>query len=329
MNDPFAPVAEIMRKNGIAGDPRAFHAAVNVCFHQFESEVYDDVHQDMWRSLPAQVELLANDCLRGGAPERIRMLDIGCGTGLATDLLLRTALGPRVVEIDLLDTSPAMLARASARRGEQWKKPGGSTEGLVESVAGKSYELIITCSVLHHVPDLASFLGAVSRLQNGIPGALLLHLQDPNGDYSRDPQRLERAAQLPRELPDSIARFKPSRLLGRLMREIKGTQGEDYVSKANRELIRRGVIAKPLRVADVYAITDIHVHDTAGVSIETMRGWMPDYELAAHRSYGFFGVLESSLPPDLRALEDRSIREGALNGEYAAAAWRRRSPHPG
>jgi SAM-dependent methyltransferase len=323
MNDPLAPLEEIMRRHGVQSTTSEFHAAVNVCFHRFESDVYDELHGDMWESLPPQVELLASACVRAGAPEKIRMLDIGCGTGLATDSLMRSSLGPRVVEIDLLDTSTAMLARAQKRR-EQWNRPGQAIEGIVESVpAGKSYDLIITSSVLHHVPDLASFLKGVAALQMDAPGALFIHLQDPNGDCPNDPQKAARMAEFAPKVPDTLARFKPSRILGRLKRELTGEQGQDYISKTNRELIAKGVITNPLSVDELFSITDIHVRD-GGIYIEKMKTWLPDYELVRRQSYGFFGVLASHLPPALRIREEQYIRDGELNGEHNAAAWQRR-----
>ncbi len=322
MNDPLAPLEIIMRQHNVKLAAPEFHAAVNVCFHRFESEVYDEIHRDMWESLPQQVELLAADCMRGPVPDKIHMLDIGCGTGLATDSLMRSSLAPRIQEIDLLDTSTAMLARAEKRR-EQWAKPGRTIEGIVETLPpGASYDLIVTSSVLHHVPDLPSFLKAVAGLQNALPDALFIHLQDPNGDSVGDPRKAERAAELPPAVPDSIARFTPKRILGRLMREIKGEQGQDYISKTNRELIRTGVIAKPLSVEEIFSITDIHVRD-GGISIERMKAWLPDYELVAQRSYGFFGGLSSNLPQALRQREEQYIQDGELNGEHIAAAWRR------
>src|SRR5271155_4378126 len=123
MNDPLAPVEEIMRRHNVTAlTPSEFHAAVNVCFHRFESEIYDEGHRDMWETIPGQVALLAADCLRQNVPEQIRMLDVGCGTGLATDSVMRSPLAPRIKEIDLLDTSTAMLARAEKRR-QEWGRP--------------------------------------------------------------------------------------------------------------------------------------------------------------------------------------------------------------
>ena len=68
-----------------------------------------------------------------------------------------------------------------------------------------------------------------------------------------------------------------------------------------------------------------HRRALEGISIERMKSWLPDYHLVSRRSYGFFGPLSSSLPPALRSEEEQLIRDGALEGEYVAAAWRLRA----
>jgi SAM-dependent methyltransferase len=315
-----------MRAHDVRCTPQEFQAAVNVTFHRFESGHYDDLHQDMWESLPAQIALLAEDCLRApGVPEKIRMLDIGCGTGLATELLLRSPLGKRVVEIDLLDTSPQMLERAKQRH-KQWGKTGESRLGLVEDLPHNlQYDLVITCSVLHHVPDLAKFLGAVADLQRARPNALFLHLQDPNGDALNSPELEGRKKRLSEgALPEWAGRLAPSRILGRIRREFKGEQGQDYISKTIRELVDSGITPKPLSPADLYAITDIHVHDGGGISVANNKAWLPDYDLVSQRTYAFFGVLASTLSGNEKAEEERLIEERSQHGEYLAAAWRRK-----
>ena len=327
ISDPLAPVAEICRRHGIQCSASELQAAVNVAFHRFESEHYDDLHQNMWRSLPAQIHLLAEDCL-DGAPESIRLLDIGCGTGLATDCLLRSSLAPRIESVDLLDTSTAMLASAQIRR-RGWGKPGEAIEGLVESLVGrKHYNLIVTCSVLHHVPDLASFLRAVAALQEGVRGALFLHLQDPNGDYIKDPVLEKRMSEFSStsKLPEWLARLNPRRVLGRLFRELKGAQGRDYISMANEELIDRGFTTSPLSIAEMFAITDIHAQEGDGISVERMKPLLPAYDLLSRRSYGFFGALASDLPASLREVEERAIGDKEPNGFHVEAVWRRREP---
>ena len=94
MNE-FPQIIEIMQKHGVKGSAEQFQSVVNVTFHKYESEVYDELHRDMWDSLPKQFQLLAADCLLKHPllPDSLHALDIGCGTGLASDCLLKTDLG--------------------------------------------------------------------------------------------------------------------------------------------------------------------------------------------------------------------------------------------
>lgn len=301
-----------------------FHQAVNVTFHEFESEEYDRGHADMWESLPRQFALLVDDWLGGAAPPAgIRLLDIGCGTGLATDCVLKTRAGAAVASVHLLDTSPAMLRRAG-ERASQWQVPVTRQEGLLDSVPGEArFDLIVTCSVLHHIPHLEPFLNAVRKLQ--ADGGAFLHLQDPNGDFMNDPELRERMAQYSRRLlPEWLRRFSPPRILGRLRRELTGQQGQDCVSKTNRALLENGFVETPLTVQEMYAITDIHVQDGGGISIERMKSWLPDYECLSQRSYAFMGALSSDLPPRWRSVEERLTAARALNGFHAGAIWKLR-----
>ena len=316
----------IMDRHGVRCSPEEFHRSVNVLFHDFESADYDEGHRDMWESLPRQFELLVGDWLRRDphAPGEIRLLDIGCGTGLAADCLLKTVIGGSIKTIDLLDTSRSMLQQAS-RRASTWKAPSVCHEGLVNALPpGRQYELIVTCSVLHHVPDLPEFLNAVRGLQ--APGGVFLHLQDPNGDFLDDPELRQRMARASRRSFTAWAgRFTPRRIFGRITRGLTGKQGQDFLSKTNRALIEKGIVATPLSVHEIFSITDIHVQDGEGISISSMESWLPDYECLARRSYGFFGKSWSELPKRRQRIEGDLIARQAPNGLHIGAVWRKNS----
>ena len=320
--DSHEIVSNIMSRYGVRCTPEEFHAAVNVAFHEFESQVYDQIHANMWESLPLQFALLVDDCLRAypNAPQKIRLLDIGAGTGLASHCLLQTPIGQRIVTIDLLDTSKSMLEQAISRSAS-WKVPVRSRLGLIDDLPAENlYDMIVTCSVLHHVPDLRAFFARIREHQ--APGGIFLHLQDPNFELLDKADSEKTGGAVKKTLLEQVLRFTPRRIWARIIRQLAGIQGEDYVSKTNRALIEAGFITEPLKVADLYAITDIHVSNGKGIRFEAVQRWLPDYVCLSRRSYGFFGKLWSDLPPNLKAEEERLSRENNLDGNHVAAAWR-------
>lgn len=311
-------ISEIMRRHGAKGEVAEFHAAVNITFHEFESEVYDQEHADMWNSLPQQFALLADDYFQTNPDpaRKFRMLDIGCGTGLATQCILKTQFQDKIGSIDLLDTSPSMLRQAT-RRAATWKIPFQTHEGTLDDLPlDPKYDLIVTCSVLHHIPDLAGFLDGVRRRQSD--RGVFIHIQDPNGDYAKDPELRQRMEQAPpRDPQPSLAR----RILGRLYREVTGKQGDNFLAKTNKVLLDRQVIETPLSIAEIYSITDIHVESGEGISIRRMKQWMTGYDCISQRAYGFYGMLWSDLPDSLKQMEEDLIRKNSLNGLHIGAAW--------
>jgi SAM-dependent methyltransferase len=321
----------LMRAKGVTAGPREFQETVNLVFHNFESSVYDRIHRDLRESLPRHFHALIEDWLRVSEIRRpIRVLDIGCGTGASTELLLATAIGGRVEHVDLLDTSAEMLSRCGEResiRRVSHRLIRGTLDALP---AHPAYDLILACSVLHHIPSLREFLSQLVRLQTD--GGAFLHLQDPNGDYLQDGRLLERmdllAQRTRRHAAQWAKRLTPRRVARRLWNSVSGKKNKSYIDLANDELIRRGLIAEPLSGTELWQVTDIHVYDGKGISVEELRSHLGSHELLAMRAYSFFGAMHSDLPAALKQEEDRLIEERALNGMHVGAIWRKRSAPP-
>jgi 2-polyprenyl-3-methyl-5-hydroxy-6-metoxy-1,4-benzoquinol methylase len=325
---PLASIFPLLEKYAVPCSVEEFHQAVNVTFHKRESAVYNQIHHAMWESIPEQFTLLIEDYF-SKYPQpgsSLRMLDIGCGTGLASNSVLATRLGAYVEHVDLLDLSEEMLAKARAKSAA-WNIPVETIHGTIDQLpADRSYDVIVICSVLHHIPDLAAFLASVRRIQK--PGGIVLHLQDPNGDYLKDAQLRERkqsysASREPR-IPEWLRRLSPARVVGRIVRELRGTQGTDYLSLTNQDLLAAGIISRPMSPHDIWAVTDIHDDLETGVSIRELARYLPEYELVSRRSYGFFGVLAAELNGTLREQERAAIAGRLQNGQYAGALWRLR-----
>ncbi len=311
----------LIRKTRSPLSPSEFHKTVNVVFHDVEAGHYDLVHEDMWQSLGRQFNLLAGDLLPF-VPDRIRLLDIGCGTGLSTELLLQTGLGRHISHITLADTSTQMLERA-AKRSRGWQIPTDTFNTGIESLCG-SYDLILVCSVLHHIPDIEEFLSSVSRLQK--TGGILMHLQDPNGDNLNDGAYRQRLSELEAAHDKPILKKVASIIPNRWKLAVKKAIGKkSYIDQVNDKLLQMKAIARPMREDEIWSVTDIHVDGLpfstgTGISLSRMRELLP-YQLIGARSYGFFGFLESELPAEFRSREQQLIQEHAVNGRYLAATW--------
>ena len=315
---PLTVLKPLLARYGVQCSLEVFHSTVNRVFHDVEATVYDEVHHDLWQSLPQQFVLLASDVLKCGPQKPLRLLDIGCGTGLSTDLLLRTSLGPSIDSVHLIDTSPKMLERARNRLSVHPVKLRATNASIAELDNTSQYDVILACSVLHHIPDVSGFLADVRRLQR--PGGFFVHLQDPNNDSSASPARRQRRETLENRNRKTEWQGKLHRTVGALARRLTG-RTKTYMDRVNDELLAQGVISRPMEPPDIWSVTDIHVFDGKGVSVNEMLKGLPEYRPVSTRSYGFFSVLESELPSDLRVVESALTSAGSLEGNTVAGVW--------
>lgn len=315
----------LIKKTGSTLSPEDFQSRVNVVFHDYEAAHYDRLHDDMWDSLQEQINLLVQDWLRVDKPlSGLRLLDIGCGTGLSSQKLLESALGEFIDEVTLLDTSSKMLEQA-AHKAQNWEKKYEIVNGLCD-VLTQTYDVIIVCSVLHHIPDLEAFLQQINRLLK--PGGVLIHLQDPNGDYAEDSTFKERLTVYERSLKSTPKNWKdlfPKSLKHQINRMLGR---KNYIDLINDQLLSEKVIQKRMTADEIWSVTDIHVAskddvEQRGISYNFLKNQLSDYQLISHRSYAFYGVLKSDLPFDLQQNEQLWIHQNELNGRNLSCVWKK------
>jgi trans-aconitate 2-methyltransferase len=132
---------------------KTFHAAT---YDRFAAE----------RERPAR-DLIAR--LVGPAPRRI--LDLGCGSGLATQALAEVFPGAEIVGVDI---SANMLA-AAAR-----KLPGVRfVQGDAASYDTSGFDLVFANAVMHWVPG---HLGVLQRIARALPEGGRLAVQSPDNE---------------------------------------------------------------------------------------------------------------------------------------------------
>ena len=96
-----------------------------------------------------------------------RLLDVGCGAGLAAEALARRGLD--VTGIDAA-AAPIAAAAAHAPPGLRLAYRCAAPETLAEE--GQRYDVITALEVIEHVPDPAGFVAVLARLL--APGGLIV-----------------------------------------------------------------------------------------------------------------------------------------------------------
>jgi ubiquinone/menaquinone biosynthesis C-methylase UbiE len=320
----------LMKRKGVRISKEAFHEIVNKVFHDIESEYYDSLHKDMDNSLQQQFDLLAYDIisrLQDNSSKKFVLLDIGCGTGMSTDKLLKSPLGKYISKVYLLDTSKGMLEQC-ARKAKEWNIAYELINGDIYSIEEVKADIILICSVLHHIPNLSLFLQKITDTQN--PKGFFIHLQDSNGDYLNSSAYLEREADLKNYKRKKRSSFfllaKVFTKISSKMRKVIGLQTKNYIHEVNEKLLKLKIIQTPLKSTEIWSITDIHVEglpysDGKGISISFIEKTLEKYTLVKVRSYAFFGDMKSELPDVYQQKEEQWILEEKKDGRLVSAVW--------
>lgn len=316
----------LLQKTGSTLSPEKFQERINIVFHDFEASHYDAMHTDMWGSLQEQINLLIDDLFAYKSIESktLSLLDIGCGTGLSSQILLNSKVGQNISQVTLLDTSPNMLKFAE-QKAKTWGKKYKTINAYLADVNEK-FDVIIISSVLHHIPDLNAFLKQVDEALN--PNGVLIHIQDPNGDFINSISYLERKNEYEKQLDNlpkkkKLTHFIPKSVLKFIKRLMNR---KDYIDLINDQLLAEKTIKRRMTADEIWSVTDIHVETNAdtvnkGISLKFLQSQLQNFELIKMRSYGFYGFLKSDLIQSYQEKETQFIAENQLDGRNISCIW--------
>ncbi|MGD0228371.1 MAG: class I SAM-dependent methyltransferase [Terriglobia bacterium] len=274
-----------------------------------------------------------NRVLRLTTAPLLRVLDLGCGTGFASSTVLQRGAG-RIGELVCADISPHMLAVCRSKLGST---PGVRFHlGGVESLGGEfgEFDLIITCSVLHHISDVPSFLRGLVQLMPS--GGFYMMLHEPSARFYRNQACYEfytryRNSERSRRV---LQILNPNAYVGKVRRLLAGKRRFNIEAETIRLLLQRQVIHSPLSLREVRQLVDIHVppiHDGSfilgreGFDLGDLRStYLSGLSLVEDCSYGFLGtVYEGSAPWHWRRRARRLSLRYPSDGAQFGALWRR------
>ncbi len=130
-------------------------AYVRSLFDQYAPR-FDEALANLAYQAPAQLRDAVERVRPGTTFER--MLDLGCGTGLAG-----AAFRPLAPHITGVDLAPAMVAQARAKQIYD-RLETGDLLGFLAGEAACGYDLVIAADVLVYIFDLAPVAAAVARI---------------------------------------------------------------------------------------------------------------------------------------------------------------------
>ncbi len=165
-------------------------------------------------------------------------------------------VGPTNISVKFIDTSAEMMKRCQTRAAK-WQIPAEYINGQIDELDDESVDLVITCSVLHHLPQLFEFCRQLDRVIK--PGGFYIHVHDPRRGAHCEPIVVERVKQLAEFRRNRRRRLSmlPIRIAQALYNKTSRLLKSDYLDQVNQRLIQAGLIKLPLAPNEIWSITDL------------------------------------------------------------------------
>ncbi len=169
----------IARAHAIKAAPRSDAGYVRHLFDQFSADYDMRMRAHLHYAAPEILLGLAAMVMPGR--ERLSVLDLGCGTGLAGE-----AFRPLAARLDGVDLSPAMIEKAKARGIYDRLAVADLESALAE--AGPAFDLILAADTLVYLGDLSAvFAAAAARLAPD--GFFLFTVEQAASGFELGPKR--------------------------------------------------------------------------------------------------------------------------------------------
>ncbi|HXJ57343.1 MAG TPA: class I SAM-dependent methyltransferase [Verrucomicrobiae bacterium] len=318
--DPYEALRPLMNRYGATGSAQQFHWAVRQAYHTVEAHRWDVLHESLFLGLEPVWHTLF-DHLHRQPPRKLRVLDVGAGTGLV-GTFLEMHLADRVGSLTMLDPCAAMLEKCR-RRAELFSFPCEFRQGDVGQLAEEEhFDLITINSVLHHIVELPAFFERVGTLLS--PQGWFLTAHDPRAEARMDVEfqarhQAWRAAR--RELGRSIW-AQVSELIRQMIGHVSPLAWETSSLLLEQQAIRR-----PMTMSSISSVTDFHLpyrtrQASNGISLAQMTEWLGRLTLVADYTYQHFGAPWSSLSRAEQEQERQWWAAGDRHGELLASVWR-------
>lgn len=334
--EPITLVGELMARCGVKVPEPEFIKIVSNALHELEAPIYDERHPEITSQVAPQFDEFVAFVLSSVNRRRLRILDIGCGTGFASQSIIER-LGGQIAQLVCSDISLHMLEQCRKRIGGQ--SAVSFVLGDIDSVRSQfpAFDLVVTCSVVHHIPDVPGFLHSVCELVDA--GGFYLMMHEPSDRFYRNPfckEVLDRFS--PKTGYRRPGRFTDPRGYHRRLKKWLGMPAPNVQPSLEKQtsqlLLSRGAIQSPLSEREVRQLVDIHVpaiHSGSftigyeGFDVDDLKSrCLPGFVIRKFHSYGFLGpYFVGGLSPHWRRLTKQLAAKYPDDGAQFCTLWQK------
>ena len=296
---------------------------MNRLFHRFEAGIYDTKHREIYERLPAIWQEMSEKVIEYFGATPLRILDFGCGTGFATRQLLQNIPASSIAALTCYDPSPEMLEQCRAKIAALYPAAVFCSSLQEAASSQEPYTLLLTNSVLHHLPDIPSTMEKLLPLLAS--HAMWLAGHEPSLRFYKNSECLANLEAYLRQ------KRKSPRHYARVLKRFTGRKSDLYTEIA-REAVRAGLFRRQPSELVVDRIVDFHVaHSTGEISVGRgfdfavlQQDFQDFWKLAWVKTYAFMGAIyEGELKGRWAASCRELARRFPLDGANFCTVWQR------
>lgn len=312
---PYAPTLPI--------DALVFE--LNRLYHSFEAKSYDERHPEVHRQLPPIWSQMIEQLPIRSEPSKWNVLDLGCGTGFEATQIIDGLGAGSIQSLTCYDPSTEMLECCRRKIGSRIASSRFCSELSEVLETETPYDLLLTNSLLHHLPSPAKELDRLEPVLSEHAWWLMGH--EPSRRYH---QNADCSALLARYRAE--AKLAKLRDVKELFRKLKSMAGfTDTPAEATADAAHQaGLFAKRPSAFAIGRLVDFNVphsskeaeagrgFDFKGMDAELSNRW----KLQWVKTYSFMGpypeaYLSSKWVERCRRLE----AENPLDGANFCSVW--------
>jgi SAM-dependent methyltransferase len=325
MSANFDRMNELLRPYGPQRPLADLVVELNRLYHDVEADEYDASHPEVHQQLPAIWVEMVHHLARNGAGGPWRVLDFGCGTGFEALQLLRTLPQGAIADLTCFDPSPRMLDRCRASVSRVF--PGACFVSHEADLENRSYDLLVTNSVLHHLPAPVETVRTLTTLL--APRAVWLAGHEPSNRFYRNPVCRQYYEEYLNEL-----RWRKYMAPGKYLHRLRVQFGHrsDPARQAAAAAVQLGLFQQPPPSRLIGLLVDFSVahsfeeaRSDRGFDFKTMQCELDgDWELDWVKTYSHMGpVYEGQLSRRWERISRELSARHPLDGANFSTVWRR------